>query len=125
VSDLRDLAMKAVADADPDRPGGRRLQAVKILRDGDGKRRQLRDYIAAVDCYAMVARNVQHAVLWGLANLSLDGLTDAAYDADQARTTAAVRATVAEEIVNAIEANEPAGALDGTARIAREHGKES
>jgi hypothetical protein len=75
--------------------------------------------------YAMVARNVQHAVLWGLANLSLDGLTDAAYDADQARTTAAVRATVAEEIVNAIEANEPAGALDGTARIAREHGKES
>jgi hypothetical protein len=49
VSDLRDLAMKVVADADPDGPGGRRLQAVKILRDRDGKRRQLRDYIAAVD----------------------------------------------------------------------------
>jgi hypothetical protein len=75
--------------------------------------------------YADVARNVQHAVLWGLANLSLDGLTDAAQDADQARTMASVRATVAEEIANAIEANEPAGALDGTARIAREHGKES
>jgi hypothetical protein len=49
VSDLRDLAVKAVADADPDGPGGRRLQAVKILRERDGKRRQLRDYVVAVD----------------------------------------------------------------------------
>jgi hypothetical protein len=47
--ELQQLAVKAVADADPDGPGGRRLQAVKIVRDRDGKRHQLRDYIAAVD----------------------------------------------------------------------------
>jgi hypothetical protein len=87
--------------------------------------------------YATVARNVQHAVLRGLANLSLDGLTDAAHDADQARTMASVRATVAEEIAAAIDGRiktwegmgEQAEAgnehLRQAARIAREHGKES
>jgi hypothetical protein len=38
-----------------------------------------------IPSYARVAARVQHDVLWGLANLSLDRLTAAAYDADAGR----------------------------------------
>lgn len=38
-----------------------------------------------VPTYATVVSNVQHSVLWGLANLSIDGLTTLAAEADVAR----------------------------------------
>jgi hypothetical protein len=46
---LRELARQAVADADPNGPGGHRMQAVKLLRERDGKRLRMQDYIAAAN----------------------------------------------------------------------------
>lgn len=40
---------------------------------------------APMRAYADLAAAVQHEVLWGLANLNLDGLTNAAAEADAAR----------------------------------------
>lgn len=37
--------------------------------------------------YAQVASTVQHDLLWGMANMGLDGLTTDAWDADAARIT--------------------------------------
>ncbi len=39
--------------------------------------------------YARIAQDVQHEVLWWLANLHLDSLTTDAYEADYGRLTAA------------------------------------
>lgn len=70
--------------------------------------------------YANVAAEVQHEVLWGLANLSLDGLTQAAETPDLARA----RRLAAEAIADQIEAG---GTLDGerwqdkAASIARDY----
>lgn len=47
--DLKALARKALADADPEGPGGIKLQAIKLVRDADGKQHSLREYIAAID----------------------------------------------------------------------------
>jgi hypothetical protein len=46
-TELQLRALRAVADA-PDEPG-RKLRAVKLLRDADGAERGLREYIAAID----------------------------------------------------------------------------
>jgi hypothetical protein len=54
--------------------------------------RSARVGMPGVPNYATVAHNVQHVVLWGLANLSLAGLTTIAYEADQERIQAAGRA---------------------------------
>lgn len=49
-ADLHAAAVRAVADADPNGPGGLRLQAVKNLRDTVGRERYgLRELVAAVD----------------------------------------------------------------------------
>jgi len=45
---LRAMARQAVADADPNGPGGVMLQAVKLLRDRDNKANRLQDYIDVV-----------------------------------------------------------------------------
>lgn len=96
--------------------------------------------------YASVAVNVQHTVLWGVANLSLDKLTESAWWADEVRDAARRRGEVAEEIAQALNAyagnypedvfppiSDSRDAIGGTAmrhaytnaaEIAREHGKE-
>lgn len=56
--ELRQAAARAIADAKPDHRSGLRSQAVKLLRDADGARLLLRDYIAAVDEVLAVRTNV-------------------------------------------------------------------
>lgn len=66
--------------------------------------------------YAQVASTVQHDVLWGLANMSLDGLTTDAGDADIARATAEDTSIVA----SAEPAAQPAACAIGDVRSAVE-----
>jgi hypothetical protein len=47
--ELREMARQALADVDPDGPGGVRMQAVKLLRERDDKRHRMEDYIGAVN----------------------------------------------------------------------------
>jgi hypothetical protein len=46
---LRAMARQAVVDADPAGVGGVRMQAVKLLRERDDKRRRMQDYIGAIN----------------------------------------------------------------------------
>lgn len=83
-SDVEDMYLKSL-----DRHLGNIVQQLHELADDVARHRTDLGRVPApgLPMYAGVVGRVQHQVLWGLANLSLDGLAEIAANADVARLT--------------------------------------